>query len=457
MSVLESVGQSMGMKYNTLLVLIIFLTWRNNTDAQEFSTNGRELSDFMGQEKADSFPILVRNLPLNTSNSFGLEKACITLTHARVSDLKISLVAPDGTTIWLTNRNGGDEGRNYIGTCFKTRSFNGPISEGKGAFESEYTPDGRMSFFNNGLNPNGIWYITIADLKTGEIGHMLTGALYFSNVPSIDNITTPCSDSNPTACIEKNPSVTKGQLLPDLVVLPNVSKKQWQYFDENHPDNKLEFKLAISIANIGDGPMEIYGDGTWLCGSTPAKDKYTACPDGSYPRQGVFQKIYYKDGSNKLASKSIHTGTLYYDSQPGHNHFHVDDWATFKILKPKKIFFGLIKYNKEIARSNKVSYCLWDTGICTSEYKVCEIDNILYNSQTLPNYGLGLYTACNESRQGISVGGYDTYGAFFEGQTIKLEKNLTKGQYIVEIQIDPSNKYQDLNKSNNQYNFSIQI
>ena len=75
----------------------------------------------------------------------------------------------------------------------------------------------------------------------------------------------------------------------------------------------------------------------------------------------------------------------------------------------------------------------------------------------MPNYGLGNYSSCNTEKQGITVGGYDTYGLMYEGQYLQLPKGLKSGEYLLEIEIDPDHKYIESNKKNNTFQMKVNI
>ena len=73
------------------------------------------------------------------------------------------------------------------------------------------------------------------------------------------------------------------------------------------------------------------------------------------------------------------------------------------------------------------------------------------------NYGMGSYISCNQDRQGISVGGYDTYGYSYEGQYIDLPVDLSPGKYELKVTIDPEGQYKELTTSNNSKTFTIDL
>jgi hypothetical protein len=75
----------------------------------------------------------------------------------------------------------------------------------------------------------------------------------------------------------------------------------------------------------------------------------------------------------------------------------------------------------------------------------------------MPNFGLGHYPTCDFDTQGISVGGFDTYGMLYEGQFIDLPKNLKSGEYLLEIEIDPNHLYRESNRQNNVFQLKYKI
>ena len=159
----------------------------------------------------------------------------------------------------------------------------------------------------------------------------------------------------------------------------------------------------------------------------------------------VQQKIHVKNDSS-FQYIYREAGTVYYSDEPGHDHFHADDWVEFKLLK--KVWYS--KKMKLIKTGNKISYCLFDSGNCTEENEFCQNDTIgFFGKENLNNYGFGTFNGCDSDRQGISVGGLDYYGLDFEGQLIQLDKVPKRGSYFVVITVDPTNKFKEKNEDNN--------
>lgn len=422
--------------------------------AQKFFGKGGSIADFQDELQVDSFPLMIKGLPIQIDKSFGISKVCINIIHPRVSDLKLELRSPDGTSIWLTNRNGGDLGRNYSDVCFRSNGFSGYIHQAKSPFvEGEYIPDGRFSFLNNRQNPNGRWILLIRDLKKEEKGTLNYFSIEFEQNPTPNEALSPCSFENGFAC-QCSDSKSICELLPDLVMVPKFTEfqlKEYPYNDSNYPG---QLRFAASIANIGDGPMETYGKQEWVCGNQPA-DSTIICPDGVYPRQLLYQRIYKKIGG-ELVWIERQAGTNYYDDKPGHDHYHVDDWVEFRLIK-ERFLKNKKRQRMMIAKGRKISFCLFDSGICNNGDSLCSINGKVYGQKNLVNYGLGNYTDCKSRMQGISVGGYDTYGLMYEGQYLQLPKGLQSGDYILEIEIDPLHLYKEKNRANNILRMPVKI
>ncbi len=432
--------------------LFVGLLFGNTLKAQQFIGSGGQISDFTESVRTDTFKLETRNLPKVINSKFGISRVCFNITHPRASDLKIELQSPDGASIWMSNRNGRDTGRDYQNTCFRSNGFSGYIHQANAPFEGEFIPDGRFSFLNNGQNPNGTWKILVADLRAGEKGSLNYFSIEFTENPMPNSEIPPCSFENPEACV-CNGIKEECELLPDLIILKKFTEQQIKEYPKDDPYYAGQLHFAASICNIGDGPMETLGMNEWYCGNVKV-DSSTKCKDGKFPRQKIYQRIYSKN-SNKLNYRDRLAGTNYFDNEPGHNHFHVDDWVEFRLIK--EVIEKGKKQRKVISKGKKVSYCLFDSGICSNRDNLCEEKGKVFGEKNLTNYGLGNYVDCKSKKQGISVGGYDTYGMLYEGQFIQLPKGLKSGEYILEIEIDPDQIYKEKDRTNNIFRMPVQI
>jgi hypothetical protein len=432
------------LQYCLGLVLTIISVSAN---AQTFTVKGGALYDYMGYYFKQEFDIEVSGLPKVSGSNFGLEAIILNIHHNRVSDLKITLESPVGTSIWLTNRNGGDKGQNYINTRFSQFGKDGLISAAKAPFTGNYRPDGQLEFLNDSQNPNGTWKLFIEDLKKEKTGVLDSISLIFGNKPAHTTVINKCDMAHISLCKCAN-GKKNGELLPDLVIVPYFSKNQIHEYAWNDAVYPGQLRLAATIANIGYGPMEIRGTDEWLCGDKKVKGSQP-CPDGKMSRIKVKQRVYSKQ-NDALTYKEYDAGTMYFENKPGHNHFHVDDWIEFRLVK------NTGNKRKIVAKGRKVSYCLFTTGLFYNSDIFNAINGKRYG-ETMPNYALGNYPTCNVEKQGISVGGYDTYGMLYEGQYMDLPRGLKKGEYTLEIEIDPHHWYRESNKKNNIFRMQVII
>lgn len=437
------------------LCLLIILFGGLQASAQVFTGIGGPITDFAHSFHIDSFPVKVSNLPKKIDDKFGLAKVCITIVHPRISDLKVELLSPNGASIWLTNRNGHGVGENYINTCFRSDGKDGYIHQtSMPTITGEFIPDGRMEFLNNGQNPNGIWYLLVQDLQEGIVGSVSVVDLYFENNPQKNNLSNCSTAKAKIACECPQKNKDDCELLPDLVMLKAFTKDQIKFYPSTDSFYGSQIRFAAAIANIGYGPLEVFGKNEWFCKNAKG-DSGKICPDGQYPRQTVYQNIYYKKG-NSIAKKAIKASTIYYDNKTGHNHYHIDDWVAFRLLKIKFDKNGKQTYRKIISTGAKISFCLFDFGMCNSTDNLCNVGGKRYGHDNLPNYGLGGYASCSPNFQGISVGAYDNYGMFYEGQSLNVPKGLS-GKYYLEIEVDPFNFYKESNENNNKILVEIKI
>lgn len=106
-----------------------------------------------------------------------LLKVCLDINHGNVSDLSISLKAPNNTIIDLSSGNGGS-GDNYEKTCFSPTGTS--ITTGIAPFTGTFTPEEALSL--SSASPiNGVWSLIVKDNKTVDIGLLTGWSLSFKN------------------------------------------------------------------------------------------------------------------------------------------------------------------------------------------------------------------------------------------------------------------------------------
>lgn len=424
------------------LALVFFLNQK--VLAQTFTAKGGLVEDATVERFSRSlFSVEVVGLPERIiCDGFGISEVCINVEHERLSDLKVTILSPDGTEVWLSNRHGHNS-RVYNNTCFSMDAPDGFIYNGKSNFYGDFIPDANLNNLNNGQNPNGTWFLVVEDLQEDYFGFLSSFQLTFDlNVVCDPSV---CELDQISDCECPDPEVEECELLPDLIVLEKNTRDHIQYFPSSDEQYPRQIRFSASMANIGVGPLEVYPIEEYFCEDISISDP-GECDKGSL-YQTINQNIYKKLG-DRFEITSQRANRWYFDNKRGHNHYHVDGWTDFKLLKKKWWTSNPLKW-KVISESSKVSYCLMDSNICLEKEGNCEHDGELFHKGNLANFGLGNYFQCDQHLQGISVGAVDNYGMFYEGQFVDVPEALQEGTYYLYLDVDPDNFYTESNEKNN--------
>jgi len=190
---------------------------------------------------------------------------------------------------------------------------------------------------------------------------------------------------------EPQPDIPAVEYLPDLRTLPPTD-----LHIQILPEGRRSLRLANTIWNSGQGPLELTGE-------------FNAATQ----RTRVHQHIYTADGDQH----EILVGEFVW--HPTHDHWHFDEFTLYELwtLKPD------YSLDKVVASSDKLSYCVMDTNIIDRE-----------NPRFVPRRGYG---GCGQRRQGLSVGWGDTYKATFDGQALDLT-GLPDGFYALTSSVNPN-------------------
>ncbi|MCC6725012.1 MAG: CotH kinase family protein [Saprospiraceae bacterium] len=129
------------------------------------------------------YDIEVSGLPSETSANFGVETICFNLTHTWNADLNISLVAPNGVEAELSSGNGGDTD-GYLQTCVNANAPQA-IWEAGWPYTGIFRPEGFLSIFQHGLNPNGTWRLKVFDTYAfADAGTLFDWSISFGPNPA---------------------------------------------------------------------------------------------------------------------------------------------------------------------------------------------------------------------------------------------------------------------------------
>jgi hypothetical protein len=269
-----------------------------------------------------------------------------------------------------------------------------------------------------------------------------------------------CTTTNATGCQCENQSQTNCDLLPDITVswyaLLNYLGGPSEYAQVCNPScsgNDGRLRLTASTPNIGFGPLTVRGTSLFVCGTDTFTSNPGACPDGSYARQLIHQRVYHKNG-NAMTYYDRIAGSMTY--HPSHGHNHVDDWGIFTLRyqtsDPDPRNWPIV------ATGGKLGFCLMDYYQCSdnSANHHCKDVNTVYNQGTtlynndFPNWGLGggQYN-CSVVEQGISSGYTDVYSENLDLMWINIPPGTCNGQYWIVLDVDPNNNFLEEDETNN--------
>lgn len=306
---------------------------------------------------------------------------------------------------------------------------------------------GLMPYINvSGLTPGSTVYI-----RFWEYGNNGNGT--FSICAKIPSVTGNCSTTNAGGCSCPTPGATDCLLLPDILAGKHSLNDNNGWFEFGQllttPDKGL-LRVDVSTPNVGWGPMEVTPTNDYICGNDTLRDFFPSpafmCPDGSFPKRLINQRIYHKVG-NTFEYVLRPAGYMQY--HPSHGHIHLDSWGLYTLRLRDVSVADTLQW--PIVNSGiKVSFCLIDLTTCTGSNGDCvDTNGNTLNNADFPNYGLGGGYNCGNQRQGISVGKVDIYHHYLDESFVKIPYEACNGDYHVMIQVDPENHFLEMNENNN--------
>jgi Lysyl oxidase len=196
--------------------------------------------------------------------------------------------------------------------------------------------------------------------------------------------------------------------LPDLVALPAWGIST----DARRASGKDFLDFGATVWDAGPAPMVVEG----------------------FRRQGTnvmdAWQTFYR-GDTPIARAPV--GTLRYDAKPGHEHWHFEQFATYRLLGADK---------QQIVRSRKTGFCLAPTDAID-----LTVPGAVWNPGTI-----GLWSACGDAsaiwiRETLPAGWGDTYFQSLPGQSFDIT-DLPNGTYFIQVQADPTGEIYERSSSN---------
>ena len=194
--------------------------------------------------------------------------------------------------------------------------------------------------------------------------------------------------------------------LPDLVPLP-----AWGIRTAHAAGRDLlDFSATVWVG--GNGQLDVQG---FRVNSSPVMSAY---------------QYFWQDGQ---VVGRVRAGTMGFDSQPGHNHWHFEQFAAYRLLGSG---------GKLVLRSQKTGFCIAPTDA---------VDLLLPGAVWQPSF-IGFAGQCGSTtalwvRETMPVGWGDTYIQSIAGQAFDIT-NLRNGTYYVQIMANPGHLLHETTTAN---------
>jgi hypothetical protein len=203
-------------------------------------------------------------------------------------------------------------------------------------------------------------------------------------------------------------------VLPDLVALPSwgIGLTQTRATSKHPATAAINFGATVWIG--GNGPLDVQG---FRRGGSPVMLAYQ----------------YFWSGGKVVGR--VRAGTMGFDAQPGHNHWHFQQFAAYRLLNAAKTV---------AVRSDKVGFCIAPTD---------NVDLTLPHATWQPSsigFGLG---ACGSPtalwvREMMPLGWGDTYFQNVAGQSFNVT-GLPNGTYYIEVIANPEGVLHETSTADN--------
>ncbi|WP_190811532.1 proprotein convertase P-domain-containing protein [Flagellimonas sp. S3867] len=214
------------------------------------ASSGCEISSSSPGSAITDFATLNSNLSGFSSGVITDVNVTLNITHTWDADLNISLTSPGGTTVLLSDDNGGS-GDNYSGTILDDAAGTA-ITAGTAPFAGTFSPEGNLSDFN-GEDPSGTWTLSIFDDAGGD-----TGTLHGFSIHICSTAATP-TDLAVTKIVD-NATPKEGN---DVVYTLSVAN--------NGPINATNVSLTdilpAGVTYVSDDGAYNSGTGVWTIGN----------------------------------------------------------------------------------------------------------------------------------------------------------------------------------------------
>jgi hypothetical protein len=183
------------------------------------------------------------------------------------------------------------------------------------------------------------------------------------------------------------------------------------------PDLQALPSWGIAISHRGDRDWLAFGATAWDAG--PRQMTIEGFRPFDADTMDAFQ-YFFDDQGNAVGKAPV--GTMEFDTRPGHEHWHFEQFAQYDLLDGTQA---------QVVRSRKQSFCLAPTDAVDLTKPGAEMDP----------YSIGLSSQCGGPealwiREDLPAGWGDTYFQYVGGQAFDIT-DLPNGKYFIRVTVNP--------------------
>ena len=243
-----------------------------------------------GSSAGVSIPLVVSAVGGYASQLVGIE--ITNLSHQYVGDLRLELFAPDGSSILLSDLNGG-AGTSYTNTFF-TMSASTSIINASAPFSGSYLPENSIQSLTG--SANGTWFLKIADLAATDIGSITAWNLVFKEPNTFATFNWQTTLQNTTVSVDSASFIIDQQAVINFTATDVYGCTVTDQIEVFVPEDVLWNSAPLNICGVAD---------VALSGATPA--------GGFYAGNGVLNDTLF----SAIAGPGTQNLTYYYQSNQG--------------------------------------------------------------------------------------------------------------------------------------------
>ena len=164
-----------------LVVLLLLVPSSFLASAQSFYQTNPVTIPVSGSDVYDTLQVAGLS-PAMINAAFGLDSVSLNITYPSESDLVISIIAPDGTIVHLSDYFGS--GPDFVNTCF-TMHVTNFANDQYSPFTGTMQPSEWLGRINNGQPGNGKWILHVVNAGFGtDTGIILNWGITFDSTPA---------------------------------------------------------------------------------------------------------------------------------------------------------------------------------------------------------------------------------------------------------------------------------